>query len=101
MKVTDKQVKQMLDAPRIGKTTGQMLGAPQGAIYVWLNGAIDYPLRLSRDLGRGDLFVISPSQVEVRLRGVSWPVVVDHAARLSVEAWAAIRNHRLRWGLTT
>lgn len=40
---------------RAGKTTLQIRNAPQGAIFVWVNGHIEYPKAIARELGREDL----------------------------------------------
>ena len=42
-----------------GHTTEQMRAAAQGAYFVWCNGAIGYPINLSRALGRNDLRIVS------------------------------------------
>lgn len=40
-----------------GRTTKQMLDAPQGAVFVWCNSDTYYPKALARKLGRIDLRV--------------------------------------------
>lgn len=64
-----------------GTTTQQMLDAPQGAVFIWNNSYLSYPLALARKLGRDDLQIETPGwltdyrYVGQRLKGL----VVDHA----------------------
>lgn len=78
---------------QVGATTRQMLGAPRGSVYVWVNHHLGYPRSLAAQLGRSDLEIVSPSQVTPWLfRGREIPaVVVDHAARLTGAQYEAIR----------
>ena len=64
-----------------GFTKRQMLGAPTGAIYVWCNGALNYPSSLARFLHRTDLKIVSPQWVlDCNWRGMEVSgVVLDHA----------------------
>lgn len=67
-----------------GRTTQQMLDAPQGAIYVWCNGELRYPRELAKSLGRKDLLIHSRSCFrDGRLRGIRKPIILDHAVLLS------------------
>lgn len=63
-----------------GHTSAAMLGAPQGAIYVWCNSRTDYPTMLARQLGRKDLVIKPASWLRP---GVNIPsdrrIVLDHA----------------------
>lgn len=70
---------------RPGITTMQMLAAPPGAAFVWVNSATSYPRRLAHYLGRNDLRIVSPMQVSHgALRGLRLSaLVVDHAAKLT------------------
>ena len=70
---------------RTGITTMQMLAAPSGAAFVWVNCATSYPRRLAHYLGRNDLRIVSPMQVSHgALRGLRLSaLVVDHAAKLT------------------
>lgn len=82
----------------LGTTTRQIKFAPACAIFVWCNERTDYPEKLARHLGRTDLAV----------RPLSWlrpfnahgrryhSVVVDHAARLGSEGFAALEYLRDR-----
>lgn len=83
----------MTDAERqTGRTTKQMEAAPQKAFFVWCNHAFAYPKDLARKLGRQDLQIVGPRDVHY-MRGVSVPVVVDHAAVLTAEDSARIADH--------
>ena len=65
-----------------GQTTQAMLAAPQGARYIWCNGQTDYPRSLAEHLGRKDLVILAPSDVERRpylIRGVV--PIFDHALK--------------------
>lgn len=67
-----------------GVTTGQIINAPFGAYYVWINSYLDYPISLARRLGRGDLRIVSPSWLNCYpypINGVI--VIVDHATKLT------------------
>jgi hypothetical protein len=77
-----------------GRTARAMQGAPQGAVYVWVNGHLDYPKNLARKLGREDLKIVSPQWVEDRRwSGLTFPAIdIDHAAKLTEEQWQAYRQ---------
>lgn len=64
-----------------GRTTRQMLAAPQQAVYVWVSSQLLYPRRLAEHLGRKDLWVVAPTWLTPsRVYGYRPPVVVvDHA----------------------
>lgn len=70
---------------KAGATTRQMEVAPQGAVFVWCNRHLDYPVALAQKLGRGDLEIVGPTWLDghawygLRISGI----VVDHAAHLS------------------
>lgn len=66
---------------RRGRTTQQMILAPEGSIYIWCNKHLDYPKQLARDLGRPDLRIVSPNWVSTdRWVGMEYPaLIVDHA----------------------
>jgi len=69
-----------------GRTTKQMLDAPQGAIFISGNRAMTtYDTHLSQKHGRADLKVVAPYWLtELRWQGMTLTgIVVDHAARLS------------------
>lgn len=66
-----------------GRTTAQMKAAPEGAVYVWCSKySLDYPRQLSTDIGRSDLMIIAPEQIE-NLRGTRCNIVIDHDAKLT------------------
>ena len=74
--------------PGPGHSTRQIVAAPRRSIYICdHHDQLPYLRALARHLGRGDLaFVaattgLSPS----RVRGWCMPIVLDHAAKLSVE----------------
>jgi hypothetical protein len=65
-----------------GRTTRAMLDAPKGSVYVWVNHHLDYPRELARRLGRDDLNIVSPRQVEDQGRWAGMrltDVRLDHA----------------------
>lgn len=76
----------------LGKTTKQMMEAPEYAVFVWCNTHLSYALRLARRIGRSDLEVVSPSWID----GPCWRgrklsgVVVDHATRLTGRQFDAL-----------
>lgn len=81
-----------MSTPRqTGITTQQMIEAPKGAIYVWVNDMLDYPKRLAEHLGRGDLLIKSPRSVRLQtVAGRRIGIVVDHATKWTQgisEAW--------------
>lgn len=63
-----------------GHTSEAMLGAPEGAIYVWCNNKTDYPTALAKHLGCEELIIKPASWVRP---GMHVPrhhrVVLDHA----------------------
>lgn len=75
-----------------GHTTRQMVAAPKGAVFVWVNSHLQYPRDLKYFLGREDLILVSPDWlVDERWRGNEYSgIVIDHATRL---------NYRQREGL--
>jgi len=82
-----------------GETTRQMEAAPQGAIFIWCNGQLSYPIDLASKIGRSDLKIVSPIWLEgnsgyvgKRLTGV----VLDHAANLTSRQWDGLNEARLR-----
>jgi len=86
-----------------GETSRQMAAAPRGAVYVWCNHHLDYPVDLAMQLGRGDLRVVPPSWLEEgRWRGLELTglvvdhAVVDHAAGLSDSLLRALSEARTR-----
>lgn len=76
-----------------GATTADMVAAPKRAVYIWVNGQLDYPRRLAREWGREDLRIVTPSWLTgggwmgVRISGL----VVDHAARLTPRQWESLQ----------
>lgn len=69
-----------------GQTTQQMKNAPPGAIYVWVNSHIYYPVQLARSLGRADLKIVSSSWLEDKSKivGSKDPVIIDHACDITI-----------------
>jgi hypothetical protein len=72
-----------------GRTTRQLELLPQGALFVWCNGALGYPRDLARKLNRTDIRIISPNGLfDPGLRGVEWSAIdLDHATRLTSRQW--------------
>lgn len=68
----------------VGNTTRQMQVAPKNAVFVWVNGHLEYARDLAAHLGRTDLKIVSPAwltQREWAGRELSG-IVLDHACRL-------------------
>lgn len=64
-----------------GRTTRQILAAPERARFVHLNGERWYTEQLLRKLGRTDLKLLPVSELHHdRIAGTFYAVVVDHAA---------------------
>ena len=80
-----------------GSTQAQMEAAPRDAIYVWVNGALGYPIALARSLGRTDLEIVSPAWITPnRLCGLNRVVCVDHACWLPGEKYDQLRAYEQR-----
>lgn len=78
-----------MDARRgTGRTTKQIVDAPIGAVFVWGQSVIDYPVALAAKLGRDDLWIVPPRWLDLLLEG-TWSgirfsgIVIDHAAQLT------------------
>jgi len=86
-----------------GRTSGQMRDAPAGAVFVWCTSHTAYPHALARHLGREDLLIMPSSWLASnRVRGVSLPVVLDHALAAShayqdALSWLRQRNLLVGW----
>lgn len=63
-----------------GRTSEQMRGAPEGAVFV-AAGPVDYSVRLARHLRRVDLKVVPMDPLAVRraVIGTRRQIVLDHA----------------------
>ena len=73
-----------------GRTTCQMLAAPQDSTFVWCDNRLSYPRRLASDLGRNDLTIRPLSWLSFRsvLGRLPVHVTIDHfvaAAMLNLE----------------
>ena len=81
-----------------GRTKQQMLNAPQGAVFVWVNHHIDYPRALAYNIDRRDLKIVAPSWLDQRnTRGHEFSgIVVDHAADLSEDQLYALQCARIK-----
>jgi hypothetical protein len=67
-----------------GTTSQQMREAADGAVYVWCNTRLAYPINLAAHLGR-NLTIVRPSWL-LKARGridAHIDIVVDHAAQLT------------------
>ena len=71
-----------------GRTTRQMQAAPQGAVFVWCNSRVEYPIALAKELGREDLVVQPMSWLDPRnvMGRTLSGLVLDHAAPLLSDA---------------
>lgn len=78
-----------------GRTTEQMLAAPNGSWYVWCNNRLDYPRLLAANLRRNDLHIVSPGYFhdESCLQGSSRYIVVDHAVSYRENIWGFVLSH--------
>ena len=76
-----------------GQTSRQILDAPRGAVFVWLNSHTDYPKQLAQHLGRNDIEIISPMILESWF-GKRAHFVIDHAARLTIKQLDRIIAYR-------
>ena len=82
------------DTRQIGRTTHQIINAPQGAIFVWpFLTSLNYPKEIARKQGRDDLEIIAECQFrESKVMGRrDVDCVIDHATRLSAEGGRALR----------
>lgn len=82
-----------------GRTTKQILAAPQGAVFVWTNAYLSYPKHLAFSLGRQDLLIVPPLWLEHpggyigrKLTGL----VLDHAAGLTTAQWRGWEEVHMR-----
>lgn len=74
-----------------GRTTQQILNAPDNAVYVWCNSRLMYPILLAKHLDREDIYFVSPSWlVPNRAWAVDLPVVTDHACDFGPEQYAVL-----------
>jgi hypothetical protein len=79
-----------------GRTHRQMIEAPQRAVYIWCNSHLFYPRELAREIGRADLRIIGPADLEERLRGLkAHQVVFDHALELTTRQADFLRAARI------
>ena len=92
----------MTDKPRMrkltGLTTNQMLKAPVGATYVWVNSNLCYPKKLARHLGRQDLEIVRSSWLTFRNcngRRVS-ALILDHGLETDEEMQEVIEYLKIR-----
>lgn len=79
-----------------GTTTKQMLNAPGGAVYIWPEPrSIEYAIRLAEKLGRIDLQIFTPSDLNgwrsFAGREITG-IVVDHACRLTTVQEETLRG---------
>lgn len=75
-----------------GETTKQMLRAPNYAVYVWCNARLGYPKSLAAYLGRDDLYIVSPTFLDIeRIRGRRFSgFVIDHALDMTQDQREAL-----------
>lgn len=81
-----------------GRTTRQMQEAPAGAVFVWCTSELWYPQDLARRLGREDLEIIRPSQLQPQwfMGRTVKGLVIDHAASLGLSQYEAVDYIRTR-----
>lgn len=79
-----------------GRTTEQIVKAPQGAVFVCM-GPSDYTKRLADSLGRKDLRIITQNSLPEAIIGIDRPLVVDHAVQPNELQYVAIRLHQQRY----
>ena len=76
-----------------GRTTAQMLLAPQEAVFVWPSTNLTYPSALAEHLRRRDLMIVPPRWIDnmgTWLRGRRQTVLLDHG--IDVTAWPLLRQ---------
>lgn len=73
------------DHDRRAGTSGQMIAAPIGCVFVWGSDDLAYPIALAAALSRQDLHVVGPSWLRTWLwnNQTYTGIVIDHAARLT------------------
>lgn len=77
-----------------GRTSRQMLEAPELSVFIWCNDQLHYPTRLARRLGRFDLLILGLNTLGTnhhRLYGIQRPIIVDHAVE-----WTPLMEHARR-----
>lgn len=86
-----------MDDRQTGRTTKQMLAAPECAVYVWVNQHLAYPEMLAAGLGRDDLEIKPPSWLDRRnIRACEFSgIVIDHAANLNDDQIEALSHARI------
>lgn len=97
-----KWIEKTFDSNRqTGRTTKQMLAAPQNAVYVWCNDWMKYPHKLAMSIGRGDLRVVGKRWLQSHSwRGLQFSgLVVDHDTRLTQQELDAIHEICIRSSL--
>jgi len=75
---------------KLGRTADAMSDAKQNAIYVWLNSRLGYPRDLAKFLDRGDLQIVSLSELERMRPDRNKQLNIDHACRPTFEQLRAI-----------
>lgn len=76
-----------------GRTSRQMIEAPEGAFFVWCNGRTEYALSLAARLGRHDLKILSVDNWELANRGTHLSLIFDHAHYM-YPGWKCDADHR-------
>ena len=68
-----------------GRTTKQMESAEKGAVFVWCNSDIEYPISIAKKIGRDDLKIVRLSWLDGYIwRGTELSgLIIDHDCRLS------------------
>jgi hypothetical protein len=87
-----------------GRTAKQMLDAPEGAIFIWCNANLLYPIKLAQCLDRPDLIIRGPHALNTKSTFAGMPLtgfIVDHACELTQkqsEHWEFIMTCMRRSG---
>lgn len=83
-----------------GRTTCQMSSAPIGALYIWPDNQLAYPVRLAAHIGRHDLKIRSafPTLSNPKMLSCIRPsaMVIDHAVAPTQSITEAIAYARKR-----
>lgn len=88
-----------LTARGSGRTTKQMTEAPKGAVFVWCNGSLSYPIWLAHKLERRDLEIVTPQwlndyrYVGKQLKGL----VIDHALFTALPQMTEAQRNQLEY----
>lgn len=84
-----------------GRTTQQIIKAPQNAVYVWVSHNLAYPKRIAEVYKRTDLLITGPQWItQERWRGGRYSgIILDHAVSFNPDEWGQYQEALTRIGL--